>query len=139
MEGDRLAGITEAQRACLRMVLRHMSSKHIARALAISPHTVDQRIRLAMKTLGAANRVEAARMLAAAEGEGDYQGLIHQSPDIDPPPDSPPAAARPGDDEEVRSGGRLPRFVWVMVAAAAAALAFAGLFIGLNAVSEFTR
>jgi IS30 family transposase len=56
MAVDRLAKISEGQRACLRMVLQHMSSKDIARALNISPHTVDQRLKLAMRTLGAATR-----------------------------------------------------------------------------------
>lgn len=136
MDEDRLAGLTEGQRACLRMVLRHMSSKDIARALSISPHTVDQRIRLAMKTLGVTSRIEAARLLAAAEP--GYQGLIYQSPDIDPADGAPPAHAPARDEGKVRDGTP-PRAVWIIVAAAAAALAFAGLFTGLNALSQFTR
>lgn len=136
MDEDRLARVTEAQRACLRMVLRHMTSKDIARALSVSPHTVDQRIRLAMKTLGATSRIEAARLLAAAEP--DYQGLIYQSPDIDPADDVPPARAPARNEGKVRHG-KPSRAVWIIVAVAAAALAFAGLFTGLNALSQFTR
>jgi DNA-binding CsgD family transcriptional regulator len=63
MEQDRVQRLSEGQRECLRMVLLHMSSKDIARALDISPHTVDQRLKLAMKALGAPTRVEAARLL----------------------------------------------------------------------------
>ena len=53
--------------------------------LAISPHTVDQRIRQALHILNVERRGEAARLLMAT-GEvqaAPYQRLIHQSPDID--------------------------------------------------------
>lgn len=83
MDADSLAKVTEGQRACLRMVLLHMSSKDIARSLGISRHTVDQRLKLAMKTLGAASRVEAARTLAAMEGADEYQRLTYQASDIE--------------------------------------------------------
>lgn len=126
------------------MVLRHMSSKDIARALSISPHTVDQRIRHAMKTLGVANRVEAARLVEACEAEGEYQSLIYQPPDIDSAAAAQPIAApvperpRPS-DKEVRNAGTTRTIAWIAIAVAAAALAFAGLFVGLNALSQFTR
>lgn len=84
METDRLAKLTEGQKACLRGVLRHMSSKDIARELDISPHTVDQRLRLAMRALGAGSRVQAAFMLARHEGLGEYQPTAYQSSDIAP-------------------------------------------------------
>ena len=136
MNRDRLARVNEGQRACLRLVLQHKSSKDIARELGISPHTVDQRIRFAMKTLGAANRVEAARLLAAAEAGAAYQPLIHQPPDVDPPagasPISPPY-------REGRNDPNLPRIAWILVVAAAALLAFAGLFAALNALGQLTR
>jgi len=63
------------------MVYRHMSSKDIARALGISPHTVDQRLRIAMHTLGACSRIEAARILAEQEG-ALYQSAVYQPPYI---------------------------------------------------------
>src|SRR5688572_13309105 len=89
MGEDRVARLTEGQRACLRMVLQHMSSKDIARALDVSPHTVDQRLKVAIRTLGVASRVEAARMLAAVEDGEPHQRLVHQRPDIDPQPARP--------------------------------------------------
>ena len=73
MESDRIAKLTEAQRVCLRMVLMHLSSKDIARELGISPHTVDQRLRMAIQILGVANRFEAARILARHEAQTQYQ------------------------------------------------------------------
>jgi len=77
-----LSRLSEGQRACLRMVFQHMSSKDIARALKISPHTVDQRIRIAMGHLGATSRIDAAKLLARHEGSPAYQPLVYQPSDI---------------------------------------------------------
>lgn len=135
MDADRIAGLSEGQRVCLRMVLRQMSSKEIARALGISRHTVDQRLRLAMRTLAAPNRIEAARALATHEGT--YQPSVYQPPHLDRAPAGRPAAApattEAGSDDKIRRLGR------IMAIAAAAAVLFAALFTGLNALSEFTR
>ena len=76
----RVEKLSDGQLECLRLVSNHMSSKEIAAELDISPHTVDQRIRIALQTLGVARRTEAARMVAAVEGP--YQRLIHQSSHI---------------------------------------------------------
>lgn len=93
MESDRIAKLTEAQRVCLRMVLMHLSSKDIARELGISPHTVDQRLRMAIQALGVANRFEAARILAKFEGQPAYQeaptayqSAVYQSSHVAPAP-----------------------------------------------------
>jgi DNA-binding CsgD family transcriptional regulator len=86
MEPDRIEKLTEAQRICLRMVLMHLSSKDIARELGISPHTVDQRLRMAIQALGVANRFEAARVLARYENQAPYQSAVYQSPHIAPAP-----------------------------------------------------
>ena len=64
---DRIARLTEKQRACLRLVLMHKSSKEIARELGIGVDAVDQRIKTAMKSLGVRSRIEGARMLAGTE------------------------------------------------------------------------
>ena len=82
MNAERLARLSEAQLLCLRMVFMHMSSKDIARELKISPHTVDQRLKAAIQILGVDSRVEAARLLARAEGGDTYQPLVYQPPDI---------------------------------------------------------
>ncbi len=70
--------LSEGQQQCLRLVLAHMNSKEIARALDISPHTVDQRLRQAMRTLDASSRFEAARKYAELAGLDGYQSLIYQ-------------------------------------------------------------
>ena len=51
-----MARLTQGQLDCLRLVDQHLSSKEIAVELGISPHTVDQRIRLALQILGVERR-----------------------------------------------------------------------------------
>jgi DNA-binding CsgD family transcriptional regulator len=78
---QRVARLTAGQLDCLRLVDQHLSSKEIAAQLGISSHTVDQRIRGALHTLGVERRSQAARIVARYGGE--YQRLIHQSPHIE--------------------------------------------------------
>ena len=90
MRGDmsgRVARLTRGQLDCLLLVDQHLSSKEIAAELNISPHTVDQRIRIALQTLGVERRTHAARLVA--QHHAPYQRLIHQSPyiEIEPPSD----------------------------------------------------
>jgi DNA-binding CsgD family transcriptional regulator len=59
--------LSDGQKACLRLVGEGMSSKEIAKALGLTPQTVDTYVKVSMARLGASNRREAARMLAAAE------------------------------------------------------------------------
>lgn len=85
----RVARLSEGQRQCLALVDQHLSSKEIALRLGISPHTVDQRVRLALQILGVEKRGEAARMVASerrASMDPAYQRLIHQPPYIDEAP-----------------------------------------------------
>ncbi|MFZ4109046.1 MAG: helix-turn-helix transcriptional regulator, partial [Polymorphobacter sp.] len=82
-----IASLTDGQRDCLRYVYSHMTSKDIARILQVSPHTVDMRLRTAMKTLAVGSRIEAARLLMQAEagggmGRDSYQSLIYHPPEI---------------------------------------------------------
>jgi len=57
-----------------------LSSKEIAAELGISPHTVDQRIRQSLQTLGVERRAQAARIVA--QYSEPYQRLIHHPPYI---------------------------------------------------------
>jgi DNA-binding CsgD family transcriptional regulator len=91
MEGAmaaRVAKLTQGQLDCLLLVDQHLSSKEIAGELNISPHTVDQRIRIALQALGVERRTHAARLVA--RHQEPYQRLIHQSPHIE----GVPAAAQ---------------------------------------------
>jgi DNA-binding CsgD family transcriptional regulator len=137
MDCERLAKLSEGQRECLRMVLRHMSSKEIARALNISRHTVDQRLRMAMTVLGASSRVEAARRFAQAEGAGGYQRFAYQPPPLEADPGR--AAPQSPAPREERGHERLHRFGWIVAIAAGAVMFVAAVFTALNALSQFTR
>ena len=79
---DRVQRLSDGQLEVLRLVDEHLNSKEIAVELGISPHTVDQRIRGAIRTLGVTKRQEAARLVAQIQ---PYQRLIHQPPYIDEP------------------------------------------------------
>lgn len=94
---ERIARLSPGQRACLRLVQERLTSKDIARELAISPHTVDQRLRQAIEILGVTSRVEAARVFAAQESDA-YQSLIYQAPYI--ADDAGPAPTRLPDTGE---------------------------------------
>ena len=103
----RVARLSDGQRQCLALVNEHLSSKEIAQRLGISPHTVDQRIRLSLQILGVEKRGEAARMVAAALRSTDdpaYQRLIHQPPyiDLSPAPGHPEEAV----GHQIRQAGR---------------------------------
>jgi DNA-binding CsgD family transcriptional regulator len=77
----RVARLTPAQLDTLLLVDQHLSSKEIAVELGISPHTVDQRIRGALHTLGVERRSQAARLVAQCHAP--YQRSIHQTPHIE--------------------------------------------------------
>lgn len=106
---DAVMLLTEGQRDCLRLVFNHMKSKDIARVLDVSPHTVDMRLRTAMKTLGVTSRIEAARLLLQAESGGQttpdlYQPLIYQAPDVAEAPDPATMQLPALDDTEALTG-----------------------------------
>ncbi|HEX9965919.1 MAG TPA: helix-turn-helix transcriptional regulator [Allosphingosinicella sp.] len=82
MDPKRIARLTEQQRACLRHVYAHLTSKEIAPLMGIEPGSVDQHIKAAMKTLGVGDRRTAARILADHEGRED-------SPVVAYPPHNP--------------------------------------------------
>ena len=103
MDADRLAKLTEQQRACLRLVSANMTSKEIAPYLGIEPGSVDQHIKAAMRILGVGDRRAAARLLAEYEGRASFQHLVYQSPDIDPAPD--PATLAASSESARRRGG----------------------------------
>lgn len=90
MSKDQVARLTDSQRAYLRLVLAHRSSKEIAQAFDISAHTVDKRIKEAMRVLGVGSRIEAARILASVEGNRPERQLGPQLLDLASRPDFAP-------------------------------------------------
>lgn len=110
--------LTDGQRDCLRLVYQHKTSKDIARMLGVSPHTVDMRLRTAMKALGVASRIEAAQLLVQEEQalgidlSAQYQPLVYQAPEIVPGADAvifgSPTSDGVGSSERPSSFQRLP-------------------------------
>jgi DNA-binding CsgD family transcriptional regulator len=88
LDPDRLLEqLTEKQRDVLDRVIVGDTSKEIARVLGISPHTVDQRVASARRTLGVASRRDLARTYGRLKRI--YDEDIYQSLPIDDHPEQP--------------------------------------------------
>ncbi|GAB5347337.1 LuxR C-terminal-related transcriptional regulator [Alteriqipengyuania sp. 357] len=74
-----IARLTERERECLRLWLEHKTAKEIALDLGISHHAVEKRLKMARTKLDVATSLEAARMLAEAEG---YDRAVTGPPDL---------------------------------------------------------
>jgi DNA-binding CsgD family transcriptional regulator len=89
-EHHRLSLLTSGQRDCLHLVGQYMSSKEIARALGVSPHTVDQRLKRATALLQVQTRFDAARMFmqeiaaddSSPTGQPIYDSLVYQPSEL---------------------------------------------------------
>ena len=68
MAGD-ISSLTEREREVLRLLVRGHDAKSIARALGLSLHVVNERLRDSRRRLGVSSSREAARRLAAHEGD----------------------------------------------------------------------
>ncbi len=77
--------LTEGQKACLRLVLEHNTSKEIARKLGISPFTVDQRLDAARRKLNTASRTDAAKRFAELETHTISQPFVYETVMLEPP------------------------------------------------------
>jgi hypothetical protein len=100
-----------------------MSSKEIALRLSISPHTVDQRVRQALRTLDVATRRDAALLL-----------LRHQA---EPPRGwRRPWATSLADRNTLTVGWRL---IWIGLIASGAALSVGFFLAALESVTEMLR
>lgn len=75
--------LTEGQKACLRLVDDHHTSKEIARILGISPFTVDQRLDAARRKLDAPSRKDAAKIFAVMEHKGISQPFVYEPRSLD--------------------------------------------------------
>lgn len=79
--------LTTREKEVLRAWLDHKSAKEIAIDLGITHHAVEKRLKMARTKLGAGSSLEAARMLAAAEGYGQTGPT---APDLSQSPAPPP-------------------------------------------------
>ncbi len=88
MTAGRIEQLTEAQRACLRLVQTHHNSKEIAALFNVSPSAIDKRIERAIQVLGVGTRFEAARRFQDYEQNAvrnDADILVDQRPPLAPP------------------------------------------------------
>jgi DNA-binding CsgD family transcriptional regulator len=149
MDKERLDRLTEQQRACLRMVYMHMTSKEIAPRLGIEPGSVDQHIKAAMRTLGVGERRAAARMLAEHEGRGEREPArapelaVHEDQErfeafphlplrgLQPP--LPIWGGKPSDLSPLK------RLAWIFAIMLMVALSFGVFLAGLEALSRVGR
>lgn len=79
---EQIAGLSDQQKAILRLVQQGLRSKEIAPIVQLAPASVDTYVRRAMGHLGAADRRSAARMLADFE---QSERFVSQSPDLSEP------------------------------------------------------
>lgn len=105
MAAARIDQLTEAQRACLRLVLTHHNSKEIAAIVGVSPSAIDKRIERAIQILGVGSRFEAARRLQEQEGSPAYERLPCEPIDVPIPPSAPPQ------DATTEPSGLVRRFI----------------------------
>ena len=148
-----LEKLSAAQVETLQHVYAHRSSKEIARIMGVSPHTVDERLRRAIRTLGVNSRIEAARLIASNSEPSAYQPLIYQSPQLASATEAPeehaaldgkgqsgslsigypfPTKARP-----INTHGLRARILWPILIAFGTIMAFAALYavlLGLGAM-----
>lgn len=145
--------LSAAQVETLQHVFAHRSSKEIARIMGVSPHTVDERLRRAIRLLGVNSRIEAARLVAGNASPSAYQPLIYQPSELAPGSDAPdeqaalsgrgqpgafsigypfPTKARP-----INTHGLRERMIWPILIAFGTIMAFAALYavlLGLGAM-----
>lgn len=79
--------LTTREKEALRAWLDHKSAKEIALDLGITHHAVEKRLKMARTKLAAGSSLEAARMLAEAEGaSAGYGQAVTAAPDLSPVP-----------------------------------------------------
>lgn len=145
--------LSAAQVETLRHVYAHQNSKEIARLMGVSPHTVDARIKSAIRILGVSTRIEAARIVHDASDPAAYQPLVYQPPELAYPPQA--AETDRAQSEKRQSGifsigypfptkgrpfnthGQRERILWPILIAFGTIMAFAALYtvlLGLGAM-----
>lgn len=83
---DRLSALkrlTDREKDCLRRLLHHQTAKEMAIDMAVSPHAIEKRLKMARTKLGVSSSLQASRLLAASEG---YQIAVPQPSDLDGTP-----------------------------------------------------
>ncbi|MEQ1551603.1 helix-turn-helix transcriptional regulator [Sphingorhabdus sp.] len=148
-----LEKLSAAQVETLQHVFAHRSSKEIARIMGVSPHTVDERLRRAIRLLGVQSRIEAARLVAGNTSPSAYQPLIYQPSELahgSVAPDEETALSGmgqtgafsigypfPTNARPINTHGLRERIIWPILIAFGTIMAFAALYavlLGLGAM-----
>lgn len=152
MAAPKFDHLTPRERDCLRLVGEGRSSKEIAKALNISPHTVNEYVRSAVGKLGAENRRAAARQLVAEEAAPSPELLGDKPPEV--APDANFSASAPGSRETGGRHWRLPflrqgrqfndltalqRLGWIVLGAVAIVILFSQLSQGMLVIQSMFR
>lgn len=145
--------LSAAQVETLRHVYAHQNSKEIARLMGVSPHTVDARIKAAIRILGVSTRIEAARVVNDASDRSTYQPLVYQPPELANPQQASETGHAQGAERQpgifsigypfptkgrpFNTHGRRERILWPILIAFGTIMAFAALYtvlLGLGAM-----
>ena len=105
--------LTEGQKACLRLVDDHHTSKEIARKLGISPFTVDQRLDAARRKLRATSRRDAAKIFAAIERGAISEPFVYETARLETAGLADISTLSPGRTAQMRTLERLSSLVSV--------------------------
>ena len=135
-----VARLNERQKTCLRLYYQGLEAKEIARELGITPNTVNQHLRDARRVLGVARSVQAARLLAEAEGHnriGTDPRRIAAADRADQMIRAGPTEASTGPARKNRYRLTTLRRLGLIVAIAFVAVALAGALLG--AADTITR
>lgn len=139
MNREGLSRLTEQQRICLRHVYAHMTSKEIAPLLGIEPNSVDQHIKMAMRTLGVGDRRAAARMLAEFEGALQPVAMREEQAAFRATPEREPVLPLPYDGIRPTNVGWTKRVVWIAAITVGCTISFAALIAAAEAFERFLR
>ena len=93
--GAAVARLTPKERECLDRWLGHATAKQMALELGITHHAVEKRLKSARAKLGVTTTLEAARLLAAAEGYGPTASQSSEVAPVEPGGQQEKAASPP--------------------------------------------
>lgn len=142
--------LTTGEIACLQLVAQNLTSKEIALHLGISPHTVDQRVRSALRRLEAPNRRQAARLIQSMPHQRRKVGPASSSPHSGGAGEPPSANDAFGLSDAIRfpfPTSRRPintmsvteRLIWIVGIAFAALVATAVYLAGLESLARLLK
>lgn len=143
MDPSALARLNERQRQCLRLFHANFEVKEIAAQLELSPHTVNEHLRDARRTLGVSRSMQAARMLAEAEGNNrpvpEAFGVVPAPPPADEVRAIPETAPVP-ELPDYRYDLSVLQRIGLIIAIAVGTLALAGAtIVGAYAITQILQ